>query len=245
MSLLLFFVASIAFAWMVPAATKRAHVRRQNRMLDRCRALYVVALQVIELSDEDGAHACLARIQRIEARWRYGGSPLFRLVLALWSIGLAAVGYTVLRALSLLPMEHRTPTLEDLRRFTESAPIVLMIGAAGSLHALNSYLGAWTDWRLVDDCGDRPERILNAGRDIAMAPKTSRRRSHVGDLSTEQMFGLGSDFTRRQLDAARRKLVRKLHPDLWQHASPAVRRSQEEALKRVNAAYDQLRAAVT
>lgn len=166
-------------------------------------------------------------------------------VLALWSIGLAAAGFTLLRALSLLPMDHRTPTLDDVRRFAESAPMFLMIGAMGSLHALNSYFGTWTDWRLVDDCGDRLDRIPNAGREIAMAPKARKRRSHVGDLSLEQTFGLGSDYTRRQLDAARRRLVRRLHPDLWQNASPAVRRSQEEALKRVNAAYDQPRAAVT
>ena len=44
-----------------------------------------------------------------------------------------------------------------------------------------------------------------------------------------------------QLDRARRRLVNRLHPDLAHGSAPAIQRAREEALKRVNAAYDPLR----
>jgi curved DNA-binding protein CbpA len=52
---------------------------------------------------------------------------------------------------------------------------------------------------------------------------------------------LGPGFTRRELDAARRRLVRHLHPDHQHGARASVRRAREDALKRINAAYDNLR----
>jgi len=48
-------------------------------------------------------------------------------------------------------------------------------------------------------------------------------------------------FTRREQDGARRRLARELHPDRWQQPSPRERHRREEALKRVNAAFDVLR----
>lgn len=60
-------------------------------------------------------------------------------------------------------------------------------------------------------------------------------------LSPQEVFGLGPGFMRRELDGARRRLARELHPDRWQQASPRERHRREEALKRVNAAFGVLR----
>ena len=61
------------------------------------------------------------------------------------------------------------------------------------------------------------------------------------DLTPEGIFGLGPGFTWGQLDRARRRLVKLLHPDLAHDAATATRHARQEALKRVNAAYDKLR----
>ncbi|HKZ96108.1 MAG TPA: J domain-containing protein [Hyphomicrobiaceae bacterium] len=55
------------------------------------------------------------------------------------------------------------------------------------------------------------------------------------------IFGISLKFTQRELDRARRRLVQELHPDRWHNAGTHERKAREEALKRVNAAYDVLR----
>jgi hypothetical protein len=109
MSILVFFVGSIASAIFVPAAMKRAHVRSQNRLLDRCRALYVLAVQAVEFANEATARSYLARIRRIEARWRFGNRNFFRVAFAFWAIGVGIVGFTILRALSFVAFDARLP----------------------------------------------------------------------------------------------------------------------------------------
>ena len=109
---------------------KRAHVRRQDRLLDRCRALFVLAVQAIEHTNEAAARSYLVRIRRIEARWQYGNSMVFRVAFALWAIGVGIVGYTFLRALALLPLDNRLPTSADIRSFAEMAPLFAIFGRA-------------------------------------------------------------------------------------------------------------------
>jgi hypothetical protein len=163
--MLLFLAAwgSLAFVIMAPGIMKRAHVRRQNRLLERCRALYMLAVEAIGLGDEATARTYLKRIRRMEQRWRFGNGWPYRLAFALWAIGVGAAGYVLVRI-----------------------GAIILFGNA---------------------------RLPNA------------------DLT----------FTRRQLAIARRRLVAKLHPDRWHNAAPSMRRACEEALKRVNAAYDRLR----
>jgi hypothetical protein len=244
MLFVLFFLGSIAFAMMVPRATKRAHVRRQDRLLDRCRALYVLAVQAFELEGDVAARSYLLRIRRLEARWRYGNSIAFRVALALWGIGAGVVGYILLRIVSLLAfsMDYRPITADEVRRIAIDGQFYLLLAFMASLHAFNSYLGEWTNWWRINNCGDRLEQILNAQRHVATTSDIDEMATLADGLTSRQIFGLAPGFTRRQLDRARRRLVTKLHPDLWPNATPAFRRAREEALKRVNAAYDQLRA---
>lgn len=50
---------------------------------------------------------------------------------------------------------------------------------------------------------------------------------------------------RRELDKAGRRLERELYPDRWHQASGRERQLYEQALKRVNAAFDTLERQVT
>lgn len=64
-------------------------------------------------------------------------------------------------------------------------------------------------------------------------------------MTPYEILGFGPTFTRRALDRARSRLARDLHPDRWHKVSPQERGTREEALKRVNAAYDMLRKQAT
>lgn len=87
------------------------------------------------------------------------------------------------------------------------------------------------------------QRLLNAARNVTIMPDLAvgQEKPHLDGLSNHQLFGLGPEFSRRNLDRARRRLVKQLHPDLWNDANPSARRGREDALKRVNAPYDALR----
>ena len=91
--------------------------------------------------------------------------------------------------------------------------------------------------------GDRLQQSLDATR--FTTPQTESQADEIGPqldgLSPHQIFGLAPVFTRKSLDRARRRLAKKLHPDLWHNTKAEARSAREEALKRVNAAYDSLR----
>jgi hypothetical protein len=235
-------IGSLFVVMIVPGMMKRAHVRRQNRLLERCRALYVLAVEAVGLGDDATARGYLKRIRRIESHWRFGNSWPYRIAFAFWAIGVAAAAYMLLRAgVAVLVGLASLPNEDHMRRISEAVPVFLFLAALGAMHGMAAFFSAWTDRRLVDDCGDRLERILNAGCHVAIVSEEDEWRRFGDCLTPEQILGLGLTFTRRQLDRARRRLVAKLHPDRWHSAGPAVRRAREEALKRVNAAYDLLR----
>jgi hypothetical protein len=227
---------SIALATIVPRAMQRTHVRRQNGLLERCRALFVLAVEAIERADEPAARSCLARIRLLEARWRYGNSKPFRVAHALWAIGFGGVGCAL--PPTLLGIDGSTLPAHDVFRSIEKLEAFISLLGEGSLQAACFYFYEWTDWWAVNDFGDRLERILNAGRKVATVSEADVIRD---DLTPEEIFGLGPGFTRGQLDRARRRLVKLLHPDLAHNAATVIRHARQEALKRVNAAYDQLR----
>ena len=58
--------------------------------------------------------------------------------------------------------------------------------------------------------------------------------------SALDLFGLRPSFKKSDLRRAWLKLARELHPDRWGNASAGVRQLKEAALKRVNAAKDEL-----
>lgn len=240
------YIGSIIFAILVPAWIKRSHVGVQNRLLERCTALYVAAIKAWEGDDEGTARAYLARIRRIEGRWRLGHSVLYRIALAFYAIGAGIFGYVALRVLSLSLADIANGQVSHvLVKFFDPTHLHLlpMVAAFGSVWALESYFGEWTNPWAISDCGDRLQRLLNAARNVTIMPEfeVGQDEPLLGGLSDHQLFGLSPVFSRRNLDRARRRLVKELHPDLWHDAKPSARRAREEALKSVNAAYDALR----
>lgn len=241
-----FYIGGILFAILVPAWIKRSHVRAQNRLLERCTALYVAGIKAWEGDNEGTARNYLARIRRIEGRWRLGHSIIYRIALAIYAIGVGLFGYVALRILSLSLADVANGRLSHvLVKFFDPASLNLLVMAAafGSFWALKSYFGEWTNPWAIADCGDRLQRLLNAARNVTTRSQSKGIQGEplLGGLSPRQVFGLGPQFSRRKLDRARRRLVKKLHPDLFHHANPFARSAREEAMKRVNAAYDALR----
>ena len=240
--MLLAFIGSFAFVLIVPSWVRRAHVRAQNSLLDRCRALYMLGEAALQAGERGKAKNVLDRIRRIEARWRYGNSRVYRVAKAMYAIALGIMGYVVLRY-GILYLYMATKTAGPMALPGPLLPdhmLYLLVGAA-TLHAVLSYCGESADPWTIDDCGDRLQRLLDAGVAIEVVPLRARRSPPKDGLSPREIFALGPHFTRRELDQARRRLARELHPDRRQGDEEAGRRNAEEAMKRVNAAYDLIR----
>jgi len=60
----------------------------------------------------------------------------------------------------------------------------------------------------------------------------------------EKVLGLGTEFTMKDLDAARRKMAKKFHPDLHRCASAKTQNQMAEKMRRINAAYESLKSQV-
>src|SRR5262249_50548332 len=145
-------------------AIKQTHIRRQNELLQRCRALFLLALQAFEFKNERVARSYFARIRRLEARWRYGNTKIFRFALVTWAIGIGSAGFIVLRAFTFLPLDWRIPIMDDVRRVAGDLPILSALSAPwGALWGAIGLSGPWTSLWIVDDCGDRLQRLLDGG----------------------------------------------------------------------------------
>jgi hypothetical protein len=227
---------------------KFGHIRRQNTLLERCRTHYLLAVKYIELGNDDVAENYLKRIRRVEDVWRIGNSKLLR-----WAVSLKAAAYATIAAVSvrLMPIflwrAHSDPLLyRSANGFSESdVTAILFFSILPLLHALaaNSEVG-WYDLRFISDAGDRLERLLHGPRALASFQKSELNPPPSLDgLSAYQVLGLDSSYTRAQLTKARQRMARQFHPDIWANAAPAERHASNEAMKRVNAAYDELSAA--
>lgn len=237
------YATGLAFAWYMPIWFMHRHVDAQNLLLDRCRALLLIATKAIEAEDRASAEAVLARIRRHEWLWRYGDAVPFRVALAVWAIAWGVI-YCVLIRLAGLIVVHSGWTGQVLAADAVAAELwtAAAISMTAPLHALGGYFQAWKSSWKIDDCGDRVWQMLYGPRSIELPRKPKAKRAPKFDnLTPHQIFGLSPDFTRHELDQARRKLVLELHPDRWHSSSPQERNAREEALKRVNAAYDLLK----
>lgn len=83
---------------------------------------------------------------------------------------------------------------------------------------------------------------MNAGRGIQVTHFPVAGSAYNGGLSARQIFGLDWQFTMQELTASRRRLGAEFHPDRWQTAASARRKAAEATMKRINVAYDLLRA---
>jgi hypothetical protein len=228
-------------AWYVPVWIKVGHVRSQNRLLRRCRALYILGSNALTSGDIATASAVLARIRRIEWLWKFGDSIAFRICLAVWAVVWAVVACVAVRFAALYIMNAVLPDKVPAgTTLASELGVAFVVSLTAPLHALMGYTETWKlSWEL-ENCGDRLERDITSPRSLSTSRSRRRSRNHER-LRPEQVFGLAPDFTMFELNAARRRLIREYHPDLWHHVSPDERRAREETLKLINAAYDELR----
>jgi hypothetical protein len=238
-------VAALAFgyivAWYVPVWLKVGHIRTQNRLMRRCRALYLVGLQSLDAGDVATAQAILDRIRRGEWFWKLGDSWLFRICLGTWAAIWALTACMALRFAALLIMNFalpdKMPTGDMLWR---ELTVAFVVSLTAPLYSLLGFSETWKQLWELDDCGDRLERLISWPRGLSTSRKR-RRTAGLDGLRPEQIFGLAPNFTMFELNAARRRLVREYHPDLWHHVRLDERRAREETLKLINAAFDELR----
>ncbi|MGD9671492.1 MAG: J domain-containing protein [Hyphomicrobiaceae bacterium] len=237
------YAAGIGLAWYVPIWLTHRHVGAQNRLLDRCRALLLIATKAVEAGDRDSAEAILALIRRLEWLWWYGDAAAFRVALALWAIVWAVIACILIRLAGHIVLQVGwTGQVPPGNAMLQELGIAVAVSMCAPLHALIGYCEAWKNPWAIENCGDRLWQMLYGPRsiDLPRNPK-AKRAPKFSNLTPQQIFGLGPDFTRHELDQARRKLALELHPDRWHNSSPQERHAREEALKRVNAANDVLR----
>jgi len=238
------YFAGAAAALLIPAWVKRRHVRRQTRLLERCRVLYLLAVKAIEAGDETSAREGLRRIELIERQWRYGKSFIYLAAKMVYAIALGAglgVGLR-LAALAAIDMNTGGPAGGLFAPLVDKSPIIpISLGLMACMHALHSWFGEWSDPYSVADLGERLSRLLDSGRAVVVGRKQRGAGATLDGLSARQIFGLGPDYSRADLERARRRLAFEFHPDRWQRAPASVRAAREEAMKRVNAAHEQLK----
>lgn len=233
-------------AWYVPIWFKHRHVVAQNRLLDRCRALLILGARASEGGDKPGAEAVLARIRRLERLWKLGNAIPFRLSLALWGIAWAIAICVLIRFAGLIVVHYGwTGKLLEGDKILSELGIAGAISMTAPLYALIGYFEAWKNEWAIENCGDRLWQLLYGPRAIELPPEPEKAGVPSFDgMSAREVFGLGHSFSRRDLDKSRHRLVKELHPDRWHNAGPRERNAREEALKRVNAAYDALRVGI-
>ena len=91
----------------------------------------------------------------------------------------------------------------------------------------------------AENCGERLSVILSGKRSLEAFRDGSKSNFDLDGLTPGEVFGLGVTFTRKELDLARRKLVKELRR--WHYGRLKMRTAREMALRRVNVAYDALR----
>ena len=114
---------------------------------------------------------------------------------------------------------------------------IAIISVLFGLRALN-YLHDLKNAPCSEFYGERLASALNAGRTVNAAPQHKGWQLRV-NATARELLGLPERFS-VELRRAWLRLVRELHPDRWATAGEGVRQMKEAALKRVNAARDEL-----
>jgi hypothetical protein len=246
----------VMIAWLVssfvmfglPGFLVIRHRSRQQHTLSRIRALYALACEFLSQDRKAEASRLLHSIRRWEQHWRIGESRLYRIAYSWFVIG-ATAAVAFLHYFLYINVNSQTAsgeipqkTLLETAQYFHSHPIALwiiggfsfLIGltALQSLHDLKS-----TPW--AEFYGNRLENAIKAGRTVNEAPQHQGRELPL-NATARELLGLPARFTAAELRRAWIRLARELHPDRWVTAGEGVRRMKESALKRVNAARDEL-----
>jgi hypothetical protein len=230
-------------SWYVPRSLKNRHVKAQNRLLERCRALLLLGSRALESGNKLAAEQILKRIERLESLWHLGHSIPFRTSLAIWAVAWGLIACVLIRFAGVLIVQYGwSSKLVAWESLPSELWLMVLVSLTAVLHALSGYFEDWVDPWAVENCGARLRQHIYGPRGLGVVPETEKSTLPDFDgLSPREIFGLGPSFTRRDLDRKRRRMVQELHPDRWHNASGHERKTREETLKRVNAAYDVLR----
>ncbi len=242
------YIGSWLLMFILPVMLVWSHRRRQHHVISKVRSLYAVAVEYLMTGREQEAQQALRSVRKLEQHWRIGNSLLYRLVYSAFVIG-ATTLVAVLHYVFLVNVYSQSgygqaahKNLADTMHYLVEHPLQLWwIGGISlffgfrAIEHLKDLAGApWSEFY-----GDRLSAALKAGRVVNEAPwhdKPTPRES----VSARELLGLPERFTRAQLRRAWLSLVRDLHPDRWESAGNGVRMMKEAALKRVNAARDEL-----
>lgn len=238
------FAGALFIAHTVPAWVKTTHVRSQNRILDHCRALFLQAVQAVERGDTASARKMLRFIRRAEWGWKLGDSYVFRVALFVNAVFLACLACVILRFCSffLSGMGNRINSPDFGLLLLTDLWIAVLMSMMAPVYAAMAYMETWRDPHRLNNLAARLEQLLNGGRGLIFTETYDfGLRDGLDGLTPYEVFGISPGFTKAQLDAARRRLVREFHPDRWHSEGEVAREAAEAAMKRVNAAYDQLK----
>lgn len=239
-------VAALVGTILWPVCVAARHKHRQDKLLDRIRAVFVLSTTNLSQEREGQARKGLRQIRRLERRWRYGASYPYRLALLssviLTNVGIALVYLVGMAHLNSQTHNHDQPLRETLRNHWESPflwalaiGMAVMVALPRSIDAFRITARQWAEFY-----GDRLEAILRAGRGVDAAPQHEGPDLPQEGASALELLGLNPGFTKQELRKAWLRLARELHPDRWSAAGDGVRSMKEAALKRVNAARDEL-----
>lgn len=235
------YAALHAAAYYGATTIKRHHVRYQNGLLGRCRGIYLLSVQALSNGEVELAASNLRQIRELETAWQLGRSFKRRTALAVLGACTGSFAYAGAALCFWAAMRcSDRPSLDCVCDgfLIDILPFLLASGLClGAMHYRE-----WPASYEIDDCGIRLEQLLNSPREIELHANRSRcNNSNLDGLSPHQVFGLPTQFSRSQLDAARRRMARQYHPDRWRHAGQAATTAADETMKRINAAYDQIK----
>ncbi len=233
-------------------AVRAVHVWRQRRLLDRCRSIFILGVQALGNGAPESAANALRDIRTLERRWRFGQGWIVRGLVILIALAIGAVVFVALQAAMLylvvvaMDPSRAAEFLRNIRDnvLAEDNPLVRFWLGIGLAYALTTLL-QWPRHTEIDDCGDRLERFITSPRGVTATKANEPRGPYMrglDGLTAYEILGVGRRFTMLELRAARRRLAAQYHPDRWHGASAAMRKAAEDAMKRINGAFDELRA---
>ena len=236
------FATAYLLAWFIPVWLRQRHLQKQNQLLERCRALLLVGVSAFEAGDQASATRALQVIRRLEAHWRLGNSTFFKVSIAAWATLWACILLVVLPfgAISLM---HYGWTGKPIAPATllQELWLATAISLTAPLYALIGYFAAWANPWTPENCGARLSLVLSEKRSLEAATDNAKNNFDLDGLTPGEVFGVGVTFTRKELDLARRKLVKALHSGRLPNGGLKVGGAREMALRRVDVAYDALR----
>lgn len=232
-----------AFVW--PHYVMGRHRRQQDRILDKIRAQYVMAITSLMASQERIARRRLQIIRSLETHWRLGAGYPYRIALLTYvlatNMALAFAGQVFAYHLGAYP--KRDSFMESVQLLWSTPWVLGLAAGIAFLFSFPAFRDAsqiksrpWSEFY-----GDRLVSALKAGKGVEPAPQHEGPDLAEG-VSARELLGLNPHFTKADLRSAWLRLARELHPDRWMSSGPAVRRMKEASLKRVNAARDELMA---